>query len=541
MSDKSNNQVLVLGDGMMGAEVANSISQAGYPVAIATDKKDIGKSHNIDLAAQIYESGSDVFVRSVEKLKDNQNVEILTESKITQVSGFVGDFQVVFQQGAQSIRKSFAAIIINSELKTQDRKKAYGLNENEKIMSISELEERLSCDSRVIKGKTIALLHGLKKESNPQEFGRLLTVASKLREMGNQVYVFADNLKLTSFNLDQKYHKIRSMGVVFLKSPGTSEFIINGEQLRIQYLDSSLLRTLELNPDYIVVDQDYFPNPQNVAISEILGVNLSKNNFLQAENVHNLVVRSNRKGVFVVGAGKQLQSAADSLSDVDNVVHELDRLFKLPQLKENELFAEVDTEKCVICLTCYRSCQHQAVTWVDGVAKVYEQACFACGICASECPMNAIQVKSYGDQSLMNQVIKAAKKPNNLLAFCCKNSATEAHRAAEKLKLSITPGLEVIELPCAGKLDMELIMDTLANGADGVLALGCHPGNCKSEKGSAFAKQRVAEMTRMMEAIGIEKERLRFGTLASNMGSIFHRQITQMEEVIKKLGPSPLK
>jgi coenzyme F420-reducing hydrogenase delta subunit len=178
---------------------------------------------------------------------------------------------------------------------------------------------------------------------------------------------------------------------------------------------------------------------------------------------------------------------------------------------------------------------------VDGVAKVQEKACFACGMCASECPMNAIQVKSYSDESLSAQVRQAAGKPGSLVAFCCKNSAINAHEAARKLELPIADHLEIVELPCAGKLDMELILEALTGGADGVLALGCHPGNCQSEKGSVFAKRRVAEIHRMLEAIGIEKERLHIATVAGNMGSAFYKIVSRMEETLKKLGPSSLR
>ena len=541
MSDKSNNQVLVQGDGLMGAAVANRVAQAGYPVVLVTDKNDIGEHHNNDIAAQSSEGGSNIFSQPIEKLKSSQNVEIVTESSISQVNGFVGEFDVTFQKGAQSIEKSFGAIVVHSEIETHDLKKAYGLDGNDSVLSLSELEEKLSSDDQEVKGKKVALIHGLTKESNPLEFGKLLTAVSKLQEMGNHVYVFVDNLKLTSFNLDQRYHEARSKGATFFKSPGVPEVTINSNPLHIKFMDSALLRTAEIDPDLIVVDEEYLPNAKNGKISEKLGVNLSKNSFLQAENVHNLSVRSNRKGVYVVGEGKQLQNTSDSLADIDNVIHELDKLFKLPKSAEVETFAEVDSEKCVLCLTCLRSCQHKAITWVDGAAKVYEQACFSCGICASECPMNAIQVKEYSDQSLVDQIVEVAGKPNSLVAFCCKNSAIQAHAAAKKLNLSVAQGLEIIELPCAGKLDMELIMDALANGADGVMALGCHPGNCKSEKGSVFAKQRIAKVSRMLEKIGIDKERLHIGTLAANMGSAFHRQVAQMEETIKKLGPSPFK
>jgi len=44
----------------------------------------------------------------------------------------------------------------------------------------------------------------------------------------------------------------------------------------------------------------------------------------------------------------------------------------------------------------------------------------------------------------------------------------------------------------------------------------------------------------MLEEAGFEKDRLRFETIASNMGGDFSSIVIDMEEKIKELGSSPL-
>ena len=541
MSDKPNSDVLVLSGGKLGAAAAYGISRAGYRVVIATERSHIGNCGSTDLAIRLTGSDSDPFIPFPEKLKADRNIDVWTNTDVSQVRGFVGDFQVVLQRAGETNKKTFGAIVATSDIRTKGLAGRYHLTGKRGVISFAELEKMLASTSREIEGKTIALLHGLQIEANPLEFDRLLTVTSKLLELNNRVFAFVNNLKLTAFPLDQKYHAVRAKGAIFVKSPGEPDFFVDGDPLQIEFFDSALARKIKLTPDMIGVDQEYLPDEKNSALTAKLGIRLSKNKFLQAENVHNLTVRTNRKGVFVIGAGKQVQGADDSLADVENVVHELDRLFRMAQAEERDPFAEVDPEKCVICLTCYRSCQHNAITWVDGIAKVYEPACFGCGICASECPMNAIQVTSYSDQALGAKIGEITLKPGHLIAFCCKNSAIEAHDAALKSNFDSPLGLEMVELPCAGKLDAELIMEALIKGADGVMVLGCHPGNCKSEKGSIFARRRVEEVRRMLETTGIEKERVQFGTLAANMGSAFRKLTTEMSGTIRELGPCALK
>jgi len=81
----------------------------------------------------------------------------------------------------------------------------------------------------------------------------------------------------------------------------------------------------------------------------------------------------------------------------------------------------------------------------------------------------------------------------------------------------------------------------MLNGADGVLVMTCHNGNCKSEQGNIFANMRVGDVHRMFEETGFENDRLKYVTLASNMGQDFSSAAIDMERKIKELGPSALR
>ena len=99
-------------------------------------------------------------------------------------------------------------------------------------------------------------------------------------------------------------------------------------------------------------------------------------------------------------------------------------------------------------------------------------------------------------------------------------------------------GLRMIRVPCAGKVDVDYILTAFQAGADGVLVFACHKDNCKSERGNTFAEWRVEDAGRMLEEIGLERERLQFSTIASNMPVEFVRITRALEEKLKHLGPT---
>ncbi len=72
------------------------------------------------------------------------------------------------------------------------------------------------------------------------------------------------------------------------------------------------------------------------------------------------------------------------------------------QLVEKGKAAEVQRDLCVSCLTCIRVCPWD-VPKIDnsGVATIDPLACRACGICATECPAQAILLHQSEDERLL--------------------------------------------------------------------------------------------------------------------------------------------
>ncbi len=56
----------------------------------------------------------------------------------------------------------------------------------------------------------------------------------------------------------------------------------------------------------------------------------------------------------------------------------------------------IDQEKCVKCLTCWVYCPDVAIIWTGEEVQVNYDYCKGCGICAKECPYNAIQMVKEG-------------------------------------------------------------------------------------------------------------------------------------------------
>jgi coenzyme F420-reducing hydrogenase delta subunit len=92
-----------------------------------------------------------------------------------------------------------------------------------------------------------------------------------------------------------------------------------------------------------------------------------------------------------------------------------------------------------------------------------------------------------------------------------------------------------IVVSCAGSIDLAHILAAFELGADGVLAAGCHTGNCASLYGTVLAGERIAIARHILEEAGIDRTRLLFTTLASNTPGDFARAVRHLEESIQAL------
>jgi len=128
-----------------------------------------------------------------------------------------------------------------------------------------------------------------------------------------------------------------------------------------------------------------------------------------------------------------------------------------------------------------------------------------------------------------------------IVAFCCDQSGYPAADMAGTLKLDFPRNVEIVRVPCAGRIETIYLLKALEKGADGVMIFGCFEENCQFLQGNLRAKGRLSYAHRMLEEIGLEKERLEICHLATNSGVKLVEALNRKSEQLRKLGPNPVK
>jgi len=128
-----------------------------------------------------------------------------------------------------------------------------------------------------------------------------------------------------------------------------------------------------------------------------------------------------------------------------------------------------------------------------------------------------------------------------IIAFLCNWCTYTGADLAGTSRLQYPPNVRIIRLMCSGGLDPVYVLKSVVEGADGVLIVGCHPGDCHYQSGNYKARRRFAILQSTLDMMGFEPDRVWLRWISASEGRYFADTVTQMVEFLKEKGPSPLK
>lgn len=124
-----------------------------------------------------------------------------------------------------------------------------------------------------------------------------------------------------------------------------------------------------------------------------------------------------------------------------------------------------------------------------------------------------------------------------IVGFLCNWCSYAGADKAGSSQSPYPPNVNVVRVMCSGRVDPQFVFSAFEKGADGVIVLACHPGDCHYKEGNYRAAQRFEMLQRVLGQMGIPKERLRMDYVSAGEGEKFIRVITEMVEEVRALGP----
>jgi F420-non-reducing hydrogenase iron-sulfur subunit len=124
-----------------------------------------------------------------------------------------------------------------------------------------------------------------------------------------------------------------------------------------------------------------------------------------------------------------------------------------------------------------------------------------------------------------------------IVGFLCNWCSYQGADMAGTARMQYPPNVHIVRVNCSGRVDPSFVLKAFAEGADGVLVAGCHPGDCHYTSGNYKTMRRMRLLADLLADFGIERERFRLEWVSAAEGGRWARVVTEMTEQVRQLGP----
>jgi len=408
--------VLVIGGGIAGIKASQLLAAPDRKVYLVEKTSSLGgKVKSFSKLFTNMESGVSLIEQELPSLLENENAEVLTESEVEQILGFLGNFEVKVVKKAENKELNFnvGAVILATGFELFDPKglPQYGYGKLADVYTSLEFEEMNTPDGHT-KGKillkngkppeSVAIIHCVGREEKDYcskvcclyslKFARMLK--SQLPTV--KVSHLYSDLCIPGKAYQKFYEETKEMGVEFVRSTKT-EVAGNGKGTTIKF-ETGIGSKGDLTVDMVILIPAMESSSDAQKFAEMLNIPQDDKGFLVEE--HQLLgpVASAVAGVFVVGCAHGPQSIAESIVQSEAAVGKiLSALVPGRKLELEVRTSEISESFCTGCKTCIDVCPYSAITFDETrrVSVVNEVLCHGCGNCAAACPSGAAKLKHF--------------------------------------------------------------------------------------------------------------------------------------------------
>jgi F420-non-reducing hydrogenase iron-sulfur subunit len=124
-----------------------------------------------------------------------------------------------------------------------------------------------------------------------------------------------------------------------------------------------------------------------------------------------------------------------------------------------------------------------------------------------------------------------------IIGFLCNWCSYAGADKAGSAQKTYPANISLIRVMCSGRVEPEFVLESFKKGADGVLILACHPGDCHYKDGNLRALGRFEMLRMLLVQFGIEPERCIMQYISASEGDRFVQLVKDMTSTLRELGP----
>jgi heterodisulfide reductase subunit A len=412
-----NQAVLVIGGGVAGMAAAKNMSDQGYQTFLL-EKSDVlgGQARNLHETWR----GEDIqeYLKGLtDAVESDPAIDIFLNSRITQVDGFVGNFKTtVTSNGNSRVLEHGVTLIASGASEFKPDQYLYG--QDSRVVTGLELQQRfIDNDPSIAQVNTAVFIQCVGSRIPDRPYcskvccTQSIKSALNLKEINPGMDVFILYRDLRSYGLrEDLYRQARTAGIVFIRYDSDKDMTAVSEDdvLKVSFTDRVLGRTMDINPDLLVLASAIVPESEN-RLAQLYKVPQNADGFFAEAHVKLRPVDFATDGVFVCGLAHAPKTIDESITQAQAAAARAVTVLAMKYVKLGGIITHIRPELCSGCLGCINVCPFGAITFNSEafVAEVNPALCKGCGACSAVCPSEAPALMGFDNNQLYAQIKSA--------------------------------------------------------------------------------------------------------------------------------------
>jgi heterodisulfide reductase subunit A len=408
---------LVIGGGVAGMAAAKNMSDQGYQTFLI-EKSDVlgGQARNLHETWR----GEDIqgYLKGlIDAVESDPGIDIFLDARITQVDGFVGNFNTtVTSNGKSRVLEHGVTLIASGASEFKPDQHLYG--QDSRVVTGLELQQRfVDNDPSMGQVNTAVFIQCVGSRIPDRPYcskvccTQSIKSALKLKEINPDMDVFILYRDLRPYGLrEDLYRQARGAGIVFIRYDSDMGLTAVSEKdvLKISFTDRILGRTMDINPDLLVLASAIVPDSE-IRLPQLYKVPLNDDGFFAEAHVKLRPVDFATDGVFVCGLAHAPKTIDESITQAQAAAARAVTVLAMKNVKLGGIITHIRPELCSGCLGCINVCPFGAISFDSEafVAEVNPALCKGCGACSAVCPSEAPALMGFDNNQLYAQIKSA--------------------------------------------------------------------------------------------------------------------------------------
>ena len=417
-----NPTAMVVGGGIAGMAAARSLARQGYEThIIEKDTRLGGQARNINRTAA-GDSVQQKLAELIAEIQKNEKIHVHLETEITQVDGFVGNFEsTLASNGKQEILEHGVAVMATGAAALKPDEYNYG--KDPRILTSLELDRRLiEKDARLKALKTAVFVQcvGSREPQRPY-CSRVCCTHSvdnalELKKLNPEMDVFVLYRDLRTYGeRELLYKKAREAGVIFIRFSleNKPEVLVEGGKLLVRVVDHVIGRLVQIETDLVSLATAIIPNEAG-KLANFFKVPLNADGFFVERHAKLGPVEFATDGVFLCGLAHYPKPIDESIAQGQAAASRAVTLLARKTISTSGTIAETNPTMCSECGVCVSVCPYSAPSFAEdgpftGRAQINPVLCKGCGLCVASCRSGAIHLKGFDNDQIFAQIFALNK------------------------------------------------------------------------------------------------------------------------------------